>query len=710
MHITELRIRNFRNFKKSRFRFLPGVNTLIGENGAGKTNALHALRLLLDESLARNAGFLRESDFCRELGDWRGHWIVIAVDFAGLDPSEGCQLLRHTTAHMDESDTGTCTFFFRPKAEVRKHLSELASEGKEVLDYRASLTIDEYVPVITGRAQGDFLDDEIYNKFVGDAMSLCFPDPGDDDLDLLGVGVQSIHQEVACTFVRALRDVVAELRSYRGNPLLTLLRGMESEIEIADSNRIVEKVAALNDDISSLDEIKGLASGIETVLRDAVGHTYAPGVTIESALPDSMDKLLQRLSVLVGDSASSDYRGELYEQSLGGANLIYLALKLLEYETKLSSDRVAHFLLIEEPESHIHTHVQKALFNSLPSENTQVIVSTHSTHISSAARIESVNVLAKKRSHAEVYAPDRGLEATRVDRIGRYLDAVRSTLLFAKGVLLVEGDAEQILIPYMLRAVFGLSPDELGFSVISMNSAFFEHIAVIFGEERIRRPCAIVTDLDVSLLDLSGNPEDDGPAEAHARAAEEVGTRRRKTLDELESGNPWIRVFYAEHTFEVEFVAADNSWEVTQALDGIFTQQAARTRSGKKLESENLQVAGREILRLADKVGKGWFALMLAEKLVAKTYIPEYILRAIAFACHQSVPSSALRQIGMFRLNSGAVVESEERTVERSPRPLANMNDLSTEDFISRFCSSVPDDSFSLFCEYVEEYREGDLS
>jgi putative ATP-dependent endonuclease of OLD family len=31
--------------------FKKGVNTVLGENGSGKTNALFALRLLLDETL-----------------------------------------------------------------------------------------------------------------------------------------------------------------------------------------------------------------------------------------------------------------------------------------------------------------------------------------------------------------------------------------------------------------------------------------------------------------------------------------------------------------------------------------------------------------------------------------------------------------------------------------------------------------------------------
>jgi len=686
---------------KAKFAFREGVNTLIGENGSGKTNALHAIRLLIDESLTRNAVYLRDSEFCRDLGQWRGHWIILSADFADLDPSEGCQLLKHNTAHMDGTNTGTFSFFFRPKAEVRKNLCELSKIADGVSEYVDALTIDDYEPVWTGRARGNFLDDCVYSKCVGNFEALQFPDPADDDQELLGVKVQTIYQEVACTFVPALRDVISDLRGYRGNPLLTLLRGMESSIKIEDSERIICKVADLNRDISSLQEIKKLAEGIESTLGNAVGHTYAPAVSIESALPDSMEKLLQRLNVLVGDSSTTDYRGELYEQSLGGANLIYLALKLLEYEFKLSSDRVAHFLLIEEPEAHIHTHIQKSLFSNLPSTRTQVIVSTHSTHISSASQIASVNILARKENHADVYQPALGLSQKTVKRVERYLDAIRSTLLFAKGVLLVEGDAEQIMIPSMLRAVFGVTPDELGFSVIAMSSAFFEHVAVIFADERIQRPCAIATDLDKALIDLPANSEDDTKDQAHARAAEESGKLRSESLQKLSKSNRWIRVFFADHTFEVDFIGAGNSWEAVKTLDSIFTQATAMKRSQGRLESKDLTEAGLEILRLAKIIGKGWFALLLAEQFASKTYIPEYILRAVAFACHNSVGDNTLKQMGMYRVTAGGL---DEELIEALPR-LAELQNLNPLDFVSTFCKVAPDDDFSLFCQYIKEHR-----
>jgi len=150
MHISELRIRHFRNFLSARFLFEKGVNTLVGENASGKTNVLYAVRLLLDESLSRNAFRLRETDFCRALATWRGHWIIIAADFEELDPSEGCQLLKHAAGHMNGTDKGTFTFYFRPKFEVRTQLYEFcrdAAAPEAIREYLQRITIDDYEPL-----------------------------------------------------------------------------------------------------------------------------------------------------------------------------------------------------------------------------------------------------------------------------------------------------------------------------------------------------------------------------------------------------------------------------------------------------------------------------------------------------------------------------------------------------------------------------------
>ena len=77
MHISKLTLVNYRNFQNTSLAFQRGVNTIIGENGAGKSNILRAIRLLLDDNMVRAAYRLEESDFSRALDLWKGHWIII---------------------------------------------------------------------------------------------------------------------------------------------------------------------------------------------------------------------------------------------------------------------------------------------------------------------------------------------------------------------------------------------------------------------------------------------------------------------------------------------------------------------------------------------------------------------------------------------------------------------------------------------------------
>lgn len=699
MHISTLRIRHFRNFLNARFKFQKNVNTLVGENGSGKTNALYALRLLLDDSLSRNATHLRETDFCRALGDWRGHWIVIAIDFDDLDPSEGCQILKHEAGHMNGTETGTYTLYFRPNLTVRTQLFELTRDGADpdaIQKVLNGLTVDEYEPYVTGRATGDLLQDDVYRQCVGDFEALTFPDPNQEDLNLVGVRMPPIYPEITCTFAPALRDVISDLRGYRSNPLLALLRGTGSTIRIEDADQITRMVTQLNHDISALPEIQNIASGIQATLHSTVGHAYSPNVGVESALPDEIDKLLQRLTVKVSDDPGAARLGDLSEQSLGGANLIYLALKLLEYEVKLSSERVAHFLLIEEPEAHIHTHIQKTLFEHQAMHKTQVIVSTHSTHISSVAKIQSVNVLAQRADHAEVFQPANGLDERAVARAERYLDAVRSTLLFAKGVVLVEGQAELVMIPAMIKAVFGLSTDELGISVIAMDCAFFEHVAVVFHGDRVGRRCAIVTDLDRSLLDLPNDPAADDVQQRHFRAAEQSGESRRASLAAFVLDNPWVRPFFAAHTFEVDFLAGGNASAVVATLDDIYQQQASKQATRQALESPDPVASGLEILRIAKKVGKGWLALLVAERLDPNTSIPEYILRAVAFA-GENVSPEAIKRMGLFRL-------AHNEPLRLLLPDIDELRALPAREFAERYRLAAPADQLARLIAYLEEY------
>jgi putative ATP-dependent endonuclease of the OLD family len=658
MYISKLSIRNFRNFCNVSLDFNKGVNTIIGENGSGKTNLFHAIRLMIDESMPRIIR-LSETDFNRSIGVWKGHWIVIQLEFLELDSNEEAQAIAmHKIGTVDDFDRskGTYSLYFRPRIDVRRSLYELSEDENKTPDELEQLlngiSLNDYETVFTGRGNIDFSKNENYSKYIGDFESITFPDPDEEKTDVYGVKMYgvSIPNEFACTFAKALRDVESDLKSYRDNPLLNLLRDKEKNIPIAKKHEIEGQVETLNNNISGLDEVKNVSSGITDTIRNTVGETYAPNVNIKSELPSDIEKLLQSLKLWVGDPDEEGHEGKLWELSLGGANLIYLSLKLLEFEKVKKENKIANFILIEEPEAHIHTHIQKTLFQKLEKKKTQVFISTHSTHISSVSAISSMNILGRRNKKAEVYNPSKNLDDKEIVKLERYLDANRTNLLFAKGVILVEGDAEHILIPELVKKVMGVSLDELGISIINIGSTGFQNVAQLFHKERVRRNCSILTDNDLSIVELPDPLIGDSAYEKSCRQSEISGIERKVKLDAYCKGNKYLKTFYAKHTFEVDFLQANNSLEIIETIRKEYKKESIIEEISNKLKNKDVAIAGSEVLRLAEKFGKGWFAIMVAENIDNITFIPKYILEAISFAC-PAINNNTLLSIAKFRLN-----------------------------------------------------------
>ncbi|WP_282258431.1 AAA family ATPase [Stenotrophomonas sp. PS02301] len=640
MHISKLTLVNYRNFKNTSLTFQRGVNTIIGENGAGKSNILRAIRLLLDDNMVRAAYRLDESDFSRALGQWKGHWIIISIEFEDLSLDESVQaLFLHGAAgiHSGPISKATYNLIFRPKKEIRLKLAALNDLDFAALNaIRDGITIDDYETIFTGRSSADFSNLATYERIVGDFDFCRFDDETEfPELGAKVPGFLSVTKEVSLTFIQALRDVVAEFHNNRTNPLLTLLKSKSGEINAAALVPIVGQVRDLNSAIEGLEDVQYVRKHIRETIKDTAGETYSPAsLSIRSDLPEEAEQLFQSLRLFVGES-EDEYEGTINELSLGGANLIYLTLKLLEFKYQREKMAIANFLLIEEPEAHIHTHIQKTLFDRIAYEDAQVIYTTHSTQISEVSNVSKVNILGRRGAYCEAYQPTTGLDATQVASIQRYLDAVRSNLLFAKSVILVEGDAEEILIPALVKQVLGLSVDELGLSVINIRSTGFKNVAALFHDTRIRKRCAIVTDLDTIFFDITPNSADGDPMAARKRKAigsQMAGAVRKVALDTFEAGNAWVRSFYATHTFEVDFVGAGNHEAIVRSVEKVYKAPVTIAQATAELRSGLLHQSGFRTLMMAEQEGKGWFAILLAQTLDHQVVVPPYIREALLFA------------------------------------------------------------------------------
>src|SRR5690349_1629729 len=84
MYLRRLTIRNFRALQHFDVTLQPGLTCLIGENNAGKSTILHALRIVLDANLPYSLRHLSREDFAAGIDITHPQQIVIAVEFTAF--------------------------------------------------------------------------------------------------------------------------------------------------------------------------------------------------------------------------------------------------------------------------------------------------------------------------------------------------------------------------------------------------------------------------------------------------------------------------------------------------------------------------------------------------------------------------------------------------------------------------------------------------
>ena len=273
MFLEKLQIVNYKNNRNVNYYFKDGVNTIIGENDSGKSNALQALRILLDDTYYYSIKTLKESDFFNKLDNWRGHWIIISATFNNIKQEEKAneyinQMIYNELTQFATNDfgnehqySGTVTLFIRPNKEKRK---ELFQSGPEKFDeVRNSITLSDYEFVYTARSISDFTNEDFYSKIVGNFDNKKYADP--ENLDEKEIGgkfeITNLWKYISIEFIDALRDAERELNKPK-NPIRKIIDTIQSEIKVCDLESIRNKINDLNNCISSVEQIKNISSDI----------------------------------------------------------------------------------------------------------------------------------------------------------------------------------------------------------------------------------------------------------------------------------------------------------------------------------------------------------------------------------------------------------------------------------------------------------------
>jgi len=558
VYLQKIRLQNFRCFRGPQVvEFNKGLNVLVGENDSGKTAIIDAIRIVMgttDQSWYR----IEPTDFHQEQKDID---ICISLKFSDLSQSEQAAFLECLSCETVNKEVKPCLY--------------VNWKCKYLLNFQPSRIS---VSITTG-SNGD-----------GPALPV-------EARELLRV-----------TYLRPLRDSYSNMQAGRNSRLSQIVQGIPNIEEgiseyttgVKLEDLSISGIASLSNYLlANHSKLKEANAEIGTIMNSKM---LLKGDEVETAFevagtnsPDSkrLISLLEKLDLTAhGDGAS----GKI---GLGTSNILSMACELL-----LNRGAGSSFLLIEEPEAHVHAQRQLRLIQSLQAEtatdnsNQQIIITTHSPLMASVVKLENISIV----KGAKVYSLRKAktkLEDGDYKFLERYLDATKANLFFAKSVIMVEGPSEELLIPTIAKLI-GKDFTEYGVSVVNVRGIGLSRFARIFqradSSEVIDVKVACVTDRDVMpncavaiCVDEKYIDETDWPdsskrhwkAESDFASVAEKSAYLQKIRDRADGQQ--VKTFVADHwTFEYDLAYAGLANELIDAI--VATLYVEKNQEKRKVE------------------------------------------------------------------------------------------------------------------------------
>lgn len=484
MYISEIYASGFRCFDPTaplQLKLSPGLNILVGPNDAGKSAIIDAARYVL---WTRGDDYIRPDEH----------------DFnVGADGVRGCDFLVR------------CTFDHLSADEEARFLEWCTNEKGKLRLYVCMRAARRVAP-----GGGSIISSQHRAGAEGEGLPL------DGEL----------REYLKATYLKPLRDAEREMRAGRRSRLSRILGAMptmgpQSKPAAPGANATLhDTLAAADTAVRGNPAVGGVASSVNTDFLDKLSFVDDRLVaTLDLGAGGSFDQILERFELYLNAKAGS----ERVQRGLGYNNLLFMAAELLLLQSH--PDQVP-FLLIEEPEAHLHPQHQTLFMEVLAAraakpdaqkgethQQVQVLLTSHSPQLAAGAELETMTMIVGHRAFPLGAAHTR-LEVEDYEFLRRFLDATKANLFFARALIVVEGDGEHLLLPAIAEKL-GRPLSRYGVSLVNVgHRGLFRYSRILQRRtgSAIPVPVALIPDRDIP------------PAEAKALVGD------RKTENELTQG------------------------------------------------------------------------------------------------------------------------------------------------------------------------------
>ena len=446
MIISELKLYNFRRFKSVGgepglvISFHKGLNALIGENDSGKTAVIDALKLVL---LTQSNEYIRpvEEDFYKSTNGDACSEFKIDCTITGFNQNEAKNFIEYLTfKNNGDNIKYILNLHYRSWKERHKIFHELR---------------------------------------VGEV---------DDGISMDG----KARELLKAVYLKPLRDAEREMSSGRSSRISQILLN-HPVFKDTQEHKVLGIFQDANNKIEEYFTSDEKGTYILQTIRDNLKSFNDRGQSSNAELKTSdiqLKAILESLSLNAPE----------INPGLGELNLLFIAAELLLL--KDDTDGGIKLALIEELEAHLHPQTQLRLINFLQNEynenDVQIIISTHSPILASKINLKNL-ILMKGDFGYDLAEGKTGLQKGDYLFLQRFLDSTKANLFFAKGIIMVEGDAENILIP-VIADILGYPLEKYGVSIVNVGgTAFLRYSRIMVRKDgnSIALPVSVITDCDV---------------------------------------------------------------------------------------------------------------------------------------------------------------------------------------------------------------------